>query len=524
MHETALRTVLLIRAIDESDQAGEVLSLAERAEATKQAAQSAGEIPNGLAGASLPAAAERLLIKRADLLLDKLVARSPVIARVIGSAGGTRWLTATLLALSFGVGVSMSALDGSQRIDVLSISLHALIAWNLAVYAMLIANTLKPHKRPTTPAEPSASWMSVLYERAVRERTEQLLKQSSQYNMPLAQALRRFTLEWSAIVRPALVLRAKRLFHVGAAVLAFGLITGLYVRGLILRYDAGWESTFLDAGEVRTWLGLLYGPASFLSGIALPSASELETLRWGAGPRSAPAANWIHLIALTAGAFIVVPRLVAALVNTLALWQLRRKPPTPATFLPYARTVLLETGRVRGLKASVVTYAYQPTRDALAGLKVLLVDALGAEVDVEVRADVAYGDEDAFTTRTPARGERVEHDWLAPADCYVLLMSAAATPETENHGLLIGALRRRLSQRAASFLVVVDTSAYAARMGADPSFAGRLAERARSWQEFCSAQGQTACVIELSRLRGGEAPDATARKHVREALQPAAGT
>ena len=44
-------------------------------------------------------------------------------------------------------------------------------------------------------------------------------------------------------------LRAETPLHVGAAALALGLVAGLYVRGLVLDYRVGWESTFLDAGD-----------------------------------------------------------------------------------------------------------------------------------------------------------------------------------------------------------------------------------------------------------------------------------
>ena len=49
--------------------------------------------------------------------------------------------------------------------------------------------------------------------------------------------------------RAARALRAETALHAGAAALALGLVAGLYVRGLVLDYRAGWESTFLDAGD-----------------------------------------------------------------------------------------------------------------------------------------------------------------------------------------------------------------------------------------------------------------------------------
>jgi hypothetical protein len=506
MNETQLRNVLLIRSIDEGDKSFDVLSQAERSEATAAAAANAGTIDQ-LSGPSLPTAAERLLARRAELLLEKLQARAPVITHVLELDDSARWFAPALLAVAFLFGALMSALDGSQRIDVLAFPLLGLIGWNFAVYASLIAARLRRRrKRPRR-----SPWFASLYARAVRTRSAALLKNSSLFNVPLAESLQRFAGEWFSISQPGLWLRAERLFHAGAVCLALGLIAGLYTRGLVLRYDAGWESTFLDVEQVRVLLEIVYGPASWLSGIPLPASEELAGLRWSDGAQLS-AAPWIHLIALTAVLYIVLPRLLLMAASSAALWRFRRNPEPPASFLPYARAILLETGRVRGLSAAVTVYAFQPSRDALAGLGALLTDALGAQVSVEVRTTVAYGEEDAFIEGLRSRQP-------AAADCHVLLMSLSATPERENHGAMIAALRRALSKQPAGLLVLIDASSYAARLAEDPAFAGRVEERTRSWREFSAAQGQPATVIDLSRLRAGEEPDRRERDHIRETLQ-----
>jgi hypothetical protein len=506
MHERSLRTVLLIRSIDEGDAAGEVLSLAERSEATSVAMQQTGGISQGLAGPVLPASAEKLIVRRAELLLAKLRTRAPVVNQVLALVGGASWVGLLVLAVAFGFGVAMSALDGHQRIDVLAFPLLSLIAWNLLVYLVAFVAAFRPARADSG----SGSILSSSYARWIRNRADALLRRSSHFNAPLAAAMQRFAQEWASIARPLLSLRAQRLFHLGAALLALGLVVGLYVRGLVLRYDAGWDSTFLDAASVRAVLGVLYGPASKLSGIALPDASQLEALRWGAAGGGAPAGPFIHLIALTAVLYIVVPRLLLVLITSLRFWKMRLRPPLPASFMPYARALLRETGSVTGLLASVVTYAYSPSREALAGLSALLADALGGEVKVDVRASVAYGEEDAFA-------ERLRLEPLPAADCHLLVMSLAATPESENHGAMLDAMQRTLSRRKANFLLVVDESSYAARMNAEASLATRVAQRARTWREFATARGQTACIVDLTRMRTGTADEA--QKTLRDALQ-----
>jgi hypothetical protein len=108
--------------------------------------------------------------------------------------------------------------------------------------------------------------------------------------------------------------------HVVAAALALGLIAGLYLRGLVLDYRIGWESTFIDAPLVETALGMLLGPASALTGIAIP---EVAPLRLAPGAQAtASAAPWIHLLATTLLWVVVVPRAVLALV---AHWRARHR-------------------------------------------------------------------------------------------------------------------------------------------------------------------------------------------------------
>ena len=65
---------------------------------------------------------------------------------------------------------------------------------------------------------------------------------------------------------------------------------------------------------------MLYGPASLLTGIPIPSTDAIERLRLTAASGSGgDAYTWIHLIAWTAGCTIVLPRCAAALWASLRL-------------------------------------------------------------------------------------------------------------------------------------------------------------------------------------------------------------
>jgi hypothetical protein len=98
--------------------------------------------------------------------------------------------------------------------------------------------------------------------------------------------------------------------HTAAAALALGLIAGLYLRGLVMDYRAGWQSTFLDAGAVQALLGVVLAPAAWLTGVAVPEVAPLRLAPGAAA--SASAAPWIHLLAATLMLTVVLPRLLLA--------------------------------------------------------------------------------------------------------------------------------------------------------------------------------------------------------------------
>jgi len=166
----------------------------------------------------------------------------------------------------------------------------------------------------------------------------------------------------------------------------------------------------------------------------------------------------------------------------------------------------------RGI-ASVRPYGYEPARESVAGLEALLPKALGEGVAVDMRDPVRYGDEDEFVARL---GERT----AGIADTVVLLFSLAATPEDENHGTVLRAVRDALAgaRSKAQLLVVVDEAPYAARLGGEPSLGARLEERRRAWTDFVRQAGLEVCLADLPAMTSGEGPPAAAVERVRKAL------
>jgi Protein of unknown function (DUF2868) len=335
VQERALRKVLLIQAIEETDRRGEALPLAERAEATRAVAGNNMSAVETQAEARLSSATEWFLLRRADLLLRSLRERSPGVDYVLTVAGGATSLDRGVLILSFAVGVLLSFLDGDRGINIFALPLVMLIAWNLLVYVSMLSRW-RTRSRP-----PRLSLFAGFYSRWARSRIDKLLGHSTRFNAPLAPGLRRFAGDWWEVAQPLFAMRARRLLHLSAVVVALGLIVGYYLRGLILRAVAGWEGgDFIGPGSARTLLTVFYGPASIFSGISIPAVAEVERLRLtAASGGGGDAAPWIHLIAWTAGMYIVLPRVLAALTASFGLWRLSRRLELPPGSVGYIRTL-----------------------------------------------------------------------------------------------------------------------------------------------------------------------------------------
>jgi Protein of unknown function (DUF2868) len=505
MNPRELRTVLLIHSIEETDRGGEVIPLADRADASRWVLRESGK-PEAQASAALSPQAQAFLIKRSDRLLERLRLRSPAVMHVLALAGGLTWLGRIVLVAAVCVGVSLSALDGSRRINILAFPLIGLIAWNLFVYVALIVTWIRTRGRA-----PSGFWFAHFYERWIAGRIESLMRHSTRYNVPLTTGLRRFAGEWGALSQPMLFLRAKRLMHFAAALVAIGLIVGLYIRGIGLRYEAGWESTFLGPRSAYGLISVLYEPASVLSGLSFGTPGEISELRWTATGGGGEAATWIHLIAITAVLYIVLPRLLAAAATTFGLWRLARQIPLPAPLLGYARALVIGVGSgTAGETASVVPYAYEPKAPSIAGLESLLGATLGANLKIQIADPVKYGDEESVAKRLAA----------TTATWHVILMTLASTPEVENHGAFLKSWRDWLAKNATSapLLIVIDEGPYASRMRGEAALEQRLQERRKLWREFVSGYGLRAVFADLIQIKPGAASEINARDEARSAL------
>jgi hypothetical protein len=465
MDERRAREVTLLEAFETAQPASPSWSDDDRRWADRVALEAA---PPGVAPAAFVAT-------RAGHALQRLGPREPALARAQAQPAWRAGGLVAIALIAFALGIAVDALDNGRRINLLAPPFWGVLAWNLAVYALLVALPLvRLARRGPVRRGPIVRAVEMLL------RLRQRLPSASSGNA--AGAARRYAGLWLARSRGLSLLRAETALHIGAAALALGLVAGLYARGLVLDYRVAGESTFLDAPAAHALVTTVLAPAAMLSGIGLPDAATFAALRIApsAPAAGAPAAPWIHLIALTLALVVVVPRIVLALAcGFAAAWRSRRF--ALPLDQPYFQR-LLRLGAGGAARVVVVPYAATPSPQATLGLRSLLAATLGTRLDVRIAPLVAFGDED-----------------VAPADIgadtthAIALFDLGATPEAEHQTRFVRSLAAALP-KGAVLAAIVDMAAFARRFAGIES---RIAERREAWRAWGETAGTPVVTVDL---------------------------
>lgn len=500
--------VLLVYAVEEDDRSGDVLPFEARREATAEATE-------GRAGQK----ESRWLPRRARLLADVLAAEGAPIHRRAGRAlsvtdprrlPGPSWLGAPILVLAFLSGLATHALGPERHVNLLAPPLLGLVAWNLAVFAGLAVRRLAGLLRPSGAlAERLAGpgrwgrFLGTWMRRSLGTSRGDARNDKEDGEDPADATDWRtlFLSLWLPCLRPLAWGRVRRLLHLAALLVVAGVVTGMYLRGLVLAYRATWESTFLDAGAVEALLSAVLGPVAALLGVEIPAVGPLER------PLEGPAAPWIHLWAAAAVLYVGLPRLWLASLETLRIWRLSRRVEI-ALPGPYPRR-LLASASSSTPDVQVLPYSYRPRESALRSLRSLLLDLAGARARVRVAPVAEYGSE-------------APQAW--DGSLRVILFTLAQTPELEVHGELLREVRSALPD-GQRLLVLVDAGPYRRRLGeAGAEVEARLAERRRAWKRIAEDAELSIVPVDLESSAEETMDERTADlERMSRAVFPAAG-
>lgn len=467
MDERRAREATLLEAFETAEPASPSWSADDRTWADRVALEAATP---GISHAAFVAT-------RAGHAMQRLGSREPQVAGTALKAAWRSGGVAVIAIVAFAFGVVADAIGNGQRVNLLAPPNGGVLLWNAVVYVLLLVLPLwRLVKRAPAATGPFVKTIDALLR--VRQRLPRASAGGS------ATAIRRFAALWLARSRGLTMLRAETALHIGAAALALGLIAGLYARGLVLDYRVGWESTLLGADTAHALVVTILAPASMLSGIAVPDAAAFAKLQSAHGESGvgAPAAVWLHLIALTLALFVVLPRLVLALACAAAAsWRGRR------FALPLGEPYYQRLARLGGGTAArvvVFPYAATPTPQATLGLRTLLAAAFGGRLEMRVAPLVPFGHEDDAT---------ITSSMAADTTHAVALFDLGATPEAEHQTRFLRTLAAALPAGAV-LAVLVDAAAFTRRFtGLD----ARLAERRDTWRVWGEGAGVRPAVADL---------------------------
>ncbi len=461
MNSRHVSKILLIQALEQSDPQERYISHSTRQRATQHAKKCSSHEPPSSTESSI-----QFFTNRAESLWNFLSTSYPMITESFRGALIT--IPYTIVAIpAFAAGLLINGLGSSQRVNLLNFPLLILLLWNIGTYAGTIllpllgkdlTGPLLHHlsKGFTTATEwlGKGPWPKIaLPGRADREW--------------ILQATERFMNLWWRHCHPIIISRVRHLLHIGAACLALGIILSMYVRGLVLDYQATWESTFLSAAQVHTVLHALLGPAAWLLGFPFPPVEDLAHLQ---APGQGSAALWIHVWALTAFVGIVIPRVILAGLSARSAHKAAESFTLPLDEPYYLQ--LLSTERGQGTQIDIVPYSYQPSPAALDCLGQCLLDLIGNQATLHWRDPLPYGQ-----TSVP---------WLqatSSPQTVVLICNLAQTPEAEVHGELFHMLQTSIESCNGQhhLLLILDQEPY--RHLADQA---QMRGRQQTWQRLAN--------------------------------------
>lgn len=364
----------------------------------------------------------------------------------------TGLFTGALMLCAYFLGVMTDRFSSEGAVvNLLSPALLLILFWQIALYALLLVGTIAA-PLGWKPKWPGRELFAALLSRL------RILTVSKQ-------TLRERPL-WLSLLAPALRSEAARAFHLAAAALGAGLLTGLAFRGIGTAYTVGWTSTWLAGHEA--WLAALfsatYGLVPLeLFGTPFPDAAAIAEMNLRINAQGSPdAAAWLLRLMGLVAIVVILPRLLLAFfagrrakaARTRFVWIDELDEPAPVSTqrsvasISEGATVLTTIPADESLRRRTAALLMQP-------------DARWRTVDVwkdEPESALASVDTEAA----------------------VLLFDATATPEEEVHGHWIDAVGRRQPD---SVTLLVDLSGLEAQFGAESE---RLTARKALWESFAA--------------------------------------
>jgi len=141
LDEARARQLVLVRAIEDVDAQGRLLGEAERERLEREALAACGRTAAGAIDVA------SYLQERARRVLAAVEKTNPRFAALQDVEPWRGWLLALLPLAACLLGAAMDRIDNPHQVNMLSPPLLGVLAWNLAVYLLLVVSVLGSHPR-----------------------------------------------------------------------------------------------------------------------------------------------------------------------------------------------------------------------------------------------------------------------------------------------------------------------------------------------------------------------------------------
>lgn len=302
LDEARARQLVLVRAIEDVDTGGKLLSEVEREQLEREAVAASRQ--SAAAGVD----AGPYLQERARRVLAIVGNRNPRLASLQEPEPWRGWLMVLLPLAACILGAAIDRVDNPQRVNMLSPPLLGVLAWNLAMYVLLLIALALPQRwsRPA-PLLALQRWLSG--------------GQAGHSGRLRADVLARFHEQWMRTAGTQQWLWWRQLLHLSAAGWALGLAFSIVLGGVVREYRVGWESTLLDVNQVHAFLSALFAPVVALLPFDAFSVADLQRMAFRSGVQIGvdEARRWIWMYVALLALLVIVPRVL------LAAWSAWRR-------------------------------------------------------------------------------------------------------------------------------------------------------------------------------------------------------
>src|SRR5258706_5663351 len=298
--EKRARQILLAQAIETADTQGKLISDVERDELDRRAIEetrSSGAVRPDIGAA---------LCARAARVLEIVARRDAGLASLQDAPTWRQSLVWGLPLLALLLGILTDQVANPHRVDLLSLPLLAIVLWNLAIYVALAIALLRKAGHAGDTTDPALG--------GIRRLAARFVDTPRQSGRTRAEIRARFLVSWQTVAARLNGQRVTMVLHLAAAAWGAGVALSLFIRGLVVEYKIGWESTFLSAEQVRAWLTGLFRPVLALFSMAPFTLSEISAMRFDAGNVAATESGrrWVYLYAGLLLIVVIIPRLALA--------------------------------------------------------------------------------------------------------------------------------------------------------------------------------------------------------------------